>query len=100
MTVAGEVAREAAWVVAQILYGPAHDVGSQGVERRDLHVVATTDGEGEAVALQAVFAVRPQYEIGGRAVGVGVHRIRPVQLPGRGEPYVVRVETGDPGDAC
>src|SRR5260370_24870478 len=37
------------------------------------------DGEGEAVAGQAVRVVRLEDYVGGRVVGIDVHRIRPIE---------------------
>ena len=51
-------------------------------------VVAAPDGEGQPVPLLA--AAGPHDHVGGRVVGVGVHRVRAVELARGGEPDVVR----------
>ena len=69
------------------------------VDRGDLHLVAPPTREGEAVALEAVAGVRAQDDVGGGVVGIGIHRVRPVEMPGRREPDVGRLQRNDGGQA-
>jgi hypothetical protein len=70
-------------------------VSRERVDRGDLHVVAATDREDERVTGDVVLGVGAHDDVGGRVVGVGVHRIRTVEFEGGGEADVPGVNADD-----
>jgi hypothetical protein len=90
------IVRERAVDVAQrrerLLEREAGDERLERADRGDLHVVAAPDREREPVALEPVPGVGPDHHVGGGVVRVRVHGIRPVEVQGRGEADVVRIE--------
>ncbi len=97
LRVADELAEGAAHVVQQRLELATDEVAGEGVDRRDLHVVAAADREDEGVALDLVVRVGAYDHVGRRVVGVGVHRIRAVEAERCGKADVCGVECDDPG---
>ncbi len=79
---------------AQVLDVPPDHVRLQRADRRRLHVVAAPDGEREPVPVEPV--VRRQHHVGRGVVGIGVHRVGPVELPRGGKAHVMRPHPHDP----
>ena len=96
LAVTDELGAEAAEVADDVGDRPADDVTAERFDRGDHHLVAAPDGEAERVRRQAV-DVGAQHRVGGRVVGVGVHRVRPVVLDRGREAHVEAVERHNPG---
>ena len=74
---------------------PDHELAHR-LDRRAADLVAAADGEGEAVTFECRRVGR-QDDIGGRIVGVRVHRIRTVELRGGGKAQVEYLQSSDAG---
>jgi len=81
-----------------------HDLGQvetdhqrdERLERSHLDLVSPTEGEAEPVALDAITGIGLKDHVSRRVVGIGVDRIRPVQVLGRWKPDVKRLCGRDP----
>ena len=72
-----------------------HETRCEHVDGVRFDVVAASDREHEARPGQAVITVGLHLQVGGRVVGVRVHRIRPVEEDRRREADIERADTGD-----
>ena len=95
LRVVHESSRRGAHVREERLDVLAEQVAAERLEGGDLHVVAPPDGEDERVALEPVAGVGTDHDVGRRVVGVGVHRVRPVELERGREADVPGVNTDD-----
>ena len=86
---------ETAQVRGDVGYAAAHHVRPKGLDGGDDHLVAAPDREAERMAFKPV-GVGAQDRVGGRVIGIGVHRIRPVVLDVRREAHVEAVQSDDP----
>src|SRR4029450_11951187 len=94
LAVADQPPPHAAHVGEQLL-GLGHDHRrGQRLDGLDAELGAARDGEAEAVCGQPG-VTGAQDHVGGRVVGVGVHGVRAVELPGGREAHVQGVEDGD-----
>src|SRR5690349_1560070 len=58
-------------------------------------LVAAPDGEGQAVAFEAIGAISLKHNICGRVIGIAIHGIRAVECARGGEADVARYDIGD-----
>lgn len=103
LRIVGEPARERAEVGDDVFHAQADHMLGQCRHRSCLHVVAAADGEHQAVTGQVIGRIGAQHDISRRVIGIGIHRIRPIQLARGGEADVVGIEGDDgahesPGD--
>lgn len=95
LAVADQGGAQLAEVGADVSHLPADDVLAKCGDGGHHDVVAAPDGEAQRVPFH-LRRVRAQHGVGGRVVGIGVHRVRPVVLQRGREADVVTVERDDP----
>ena len=95
LRVVHESSRRGAHVGEERLDVLPDEVAPERLEGGHLHVVAPPDREDERVALEPVAGIGTDHDIGSRVVGVGVHRVRPVELERGREADVPGVNTDD-----
>lgn len=96
LRIVGEPTRERAQIGDDVFHPQAEHMLGQRRHRCGLHVVAAADGEHQAVTGQVIGSIGAQHDVGRRVIGIGIHRVRPIQLARGGEADVVGIE-GDDG---
>ncbi len=94
LAVARHMPPEARAVLADPVEVEPDDQRRQRLDRRAANLIAAPDGEGQAMAAQPCI-VRVEDAVSGRIIGVGIHRIRPVEHQRGGEAEVDNPDAGD-----
>ena len=90
LAIAGHMAPEPTGVFGNPAQLQAEDAAFQRLDRGHHDFIATANGEGQAMPFK--IAVGAQNDIGGRVIGIGIHRIGTIERGRGGEAQVVRFE--------
>ncbi len=97
LAVGDEPAPEGCHVRGDVLDSSPDDVMGEKMHGGHAELGPAADGEGEAMTGQAVRVVGFEDDVGGRVVGIDVHRIRPIEIS-RG--WKADVARDGPQDPC